>query len=124
MNWFNRFVGIVAIVFQVVQIIERVLIGQPGAVKKGAAVDLTNQLMADSGAPPIPGDDVVIDKSIETAVKTFNGYGLFAHPLAESQKPQHHEECVDDVEKIDVVDIEDEKAEAAAEKAKKEKKKS
>ncbi len=92
MNLFSRIAGIIGIVWQVVQMIERVLVGQPGALKKEAVTRVVNQTLGDAGAPPVAGDAEIIGKSIDTAVEVFNRFKVFSHPLAESKKPQHHEE--------------------------------
>jgi len=89
---FSRIAAIIGIVWQVVQMIEQVLVGQSGAMKKEAVVRVVNQTLGDAGAPTVAGDAEIIGKSIDTAVEVFNRFKVFSHPGAESRKPQHHEE--------------------------------
>ena len=91
MNWdfFSRITAIIGIVWQVVQMIEQVLIGQPGARKKEAVTKVVAQTLSEAGAPLKDNDGEIVSRAIDKAVGVFNDFGVFSHPLTESTQPEY-----------------------------------
>ncbi len=99
MNWYLNFTGIIALVFQIVQIIEQSRKKQTGPEKKAAAVALTRKTIGDAGVELGAGDGEMIDKSIDNAVDAFNAYGIFKHKKKKGKEEKGEETAGDEPEK-------------------------
>jgi len=75
--WFERLTAILAVVMQVVALIEKAMKGKPGPEKKAVAQQVINESMSNAGVGQTGKTQDVVSETIDNVVDVFNRAGVF-----------------------------------------------